>query len=102
MMKKINQLITQAIAPACEKHGMLQHKIVTDWESIVGHHIASVCMPIQTKFSAHNQNNGTLVIGVKNPGYVLEIQAMQNTIIERVTTYFGYNAISKIRLIYVQ
>ena len=100
-MKKLDLLIHDAIAPSCKKNNFFQHKIICEWQDIVGTELAKICVPIETHFGKNKEADGTLIIGVKNPAYVLKIQMMEQTIVQRLFTYFGYNAIKNIRSKYV-
>jgi hypothetical protein len=96
--QKLVDVITVVTKPICEEHGFLNFKIIANWQQIVGNRIAQISYPISIKFSANQKVNGVLVVGVENPGFSLEIQANQNLILERIATYFGYKAISSIKL----
>lgn len=43
---------------------------------------------------------GTLVIGVNNPGYIVQLHCSQNMILDRLALYFGYRAITRIKFVY--
>ncbi len=101
-MKKLSQLLPAAIAPACRKNNFLQHKIILEWEDIVGKRLANISVPIKTKFLNTKESNGQLVIGIYNPAYVLELKMMEKTILNRLSIYFGYSAINKLKLIHLE
>jgi hypothetical protein len=99
-MKRLDKIIPEAIAQACQKHGVIQHRVVSEWGEIVGRQLAEVCSPMHVKFLKNKEVNGVLVIGVINPGYILELQSIRHTILQRLTAYFGYNAINKLQIVY--
>jgi len=98
MAKSIQSLLPKIIAPSCKRHGMAQHKIVIDWPYIVGEHLSKISTPIKTNFPYGKRCDGVLLIGVENPGYVLELHMIKEVILSRLFTYFGYYAISKISI----
>lgn len=100
-MKKLNDLMPQVIDKACKHNNFIQHKIIVDWLNIVGDRLAEICIPMTTQFTYGKEVDGTLVIGVSNPSYVLELQMMEKIILQRLAVYFGYKAINKLRLKYI-
>lgn len=100
-MRKLSKFIPGLVVTACQKQGVLQHKILSEWKEIVGEHLSKISVPLKTHFTYNKQSGGILVIGVTNCGYIMELQMMENVILERLAVYFGYKAIEKIRLQYV-
>lgn len=74
-------------------------KIVSDWSLIVGEQLKDKATPIHIRFPKGKSNNGTLSLEVLNPCYGLEVQMMTKTILEKISIYFGYKAISKIKIV---
>ena len=96
--KKLKDILDHTLKPACEKYGFITYRIINHWEQIVGKNLASLSHPIEISFAPYKNDDGLLLIGVFNPGFALEIQASELTIINKLANYFGYKAISKIRI----
>ncbi len=83
-----------------KKYGFINSDILTDWDKIAGEDLASKIVPVKLSFPMGQRNNGTLYVKIKNPSFSSVIQYQFPTVIDRVNTYFGYNAVSKIHLLH--
>lgn len=95
--RSLAQSVEPLLKPIYKKHGFAEHRILTQWEDIVGKELASGCIPQKLSFRNKSQEHGTLHILV-NSGRALELQHMQPRILDKIATYFGYPAVSKITL----
>ena len=95
--KPLDSLIEPLTRPVFKKQGLAGSRIITDWEQIVGPKLASHSLPEKLSFPAGKKSNGTLTISVEN-GFATELQHMQHVIIERLASYFGYQAVSRITI----
>lgn len=96
--KHVEHAVGLTMNPICHKYGFITHKLVTYWEKIVGKALATISTPLQISFATGKEVGGTLIIGVTNPGFSLELQAAEGVITERVAVYFGYKAISRVKI----
>jgi hypothetical protein len=88
-------VLPKVAEPALRKRGFSAVEIITNWREIVGPDLAEETFPDRLAFSRGARNQGTL--HVTAPGAVaLEIQHLGPLIIERINTYFGYGAVSRI------
>ena len=83
-----------------KKYGFINSDILTDWEKIAGPDLAAKISPVKLSFPMGQRNNGTLYVKIKNSSFSSVIQYQFPTVIDRVNTYFGYNAVSKIHLLH--
>lgn len=97
-MQKIGSVIEGLTKPAFKMHGFANQKIITYWAQIVGATLAKFTIPQKIVFPPHQTRAGTLYIGVTNPGLSLEIQAQESRIVERIAGFFGYQAVSRIKV----
>ncbi len=81
------------------KRGFYDVDIITDWENIVGPEWAKQTSPHKLNFNAHTRRSGTLHILV-TPGASVLIQHIEPMIIDRVNTYFGFEAINRLKIIH--
>jgi hypothetical protein len=84
-------LLPQAAAQAYRKHGFAESRLLTDWQAVVGERLAEVCLP--EKLS----RDGVLTIRV-SPSFGLELQHLEPKILERIATFFGHRAVSRLKL----
>lgn len=94
---KIQEATRLVLQPICEKYGPM-FKIISLWQEIVGTNIAAISTPIDVISPGNKHENKTIIIGVNNPGFALEIQAAESLIISKLSIYFGYNFINRIKI----
>jgi hypothetical protein len=92
-----------------EKHGFSAAALITDWATIVGRDIAAATSPDKLKWpkgvvfdvtddTAAGRPGATLIIRVDQTR-ALEVQYQTRQIMERINAYFGYRAVTDIRLL---
>jgi hypothetical protein len=91
-MQPAASLLKKLVSPAFRRQGISESDIITRWGTIVGPLLADHSLPERLRFNA---DGGTLQITV-NGAFALEMQHLQPVIIERITSYFGYNAVTRL------
>ncbi|MEO0357102.1 MAG: DUF721 domain-containing protein [Pseudomonadota bacterium] len=94
--RKTASLVEQRIRAAGESRGFAVTKLITQWDSVVGPDIASVCEPVKVTY-AKGGLGGTLIVlttGAQAP--MLDMQT--DVIRQKVNACYGYNAIARVRL----
>lgn len=75
-------------------------ELVMNWEQIVGDKsITKHCEPVKMTYANKKNNSGTLQIKCSG-AFATELSGKENLIKMRVASYFGYNAIDKIKIIH--
>ena len=95
--RPVAELVPQIGRAAFRRFGFVQSSVVTRWPEIVGPRHARVCAPESIRFPPGEKAEGTLqlvVIGAHAP----LIQQVIPEIIERVNRFFGYRAVSRVKL----
>lgn len=93
---------------ALGKRGFAEADLVGQWARIVGADLARLALPVKLRLPrgksdpiaggiAPNVAGGTLTLRT-SPAASLEIQHMKPRILERIATYFGYPAVTEIRI----
>ena len=95
--KTLSQCIEPITRPVFKTQGLAGTRIISEWSSIVGTKFASHCIPQKLSFSAGKKTDGTLSIAVEN-GFAPELQHLQPVILDRLATYFGYKAVTRITI----
>jgi len=95
--RAIGELMPQIGRTAFRRFGFIQSSIVTRWPEIVGKYHSRVCMPEAIRFAPGERNDGILQLVVV-PAHAPLIQQVIPEIIERVNRFFGYNAVSRVKL----
>ncbi len=95
--KTLGACVEPITRPALKEQGLAGSRILTEWASIVGPKLAQHSLPENLSFPKGKKTGGTLVISTEN-GFATEIQHMQPIILERLASYFGYQAIARITI----
>ena len=95
--KAIGELMPQIGRTAFRRFGFVQSSIVTRWPEIVGPTHAKVCAPEGLRFPPGEKSEGILQL-VVIPAHAPLIQQVIPEIIERVNRFFGYKAVSRVKL----
>jgi hypothetical protein len=95
--KPIAELMPQIGRTAFRRFGFVQSSVVTRWPEIVGATHARVCAPESIRFPPGEKSEGILQLVVV-PAHAPLIQHVIPEIIERVNRFFGYSAVSRVKL----
>lgn len=86
-----------ATKTAFKRYGLAQARLASDWEHVVGPVLAAKALPQRIQFTKGKRDDGTLFLAVAT-GWALEIQHLEPVILEKIATYFGYRAVSRIHI----
>jgi hypothetical protein len=95
--KPIADLMPQIGRTAFRRFGFVQSSVVSRWTEIVGPRHARVCAPESIRFPPREKANGILQLVVL-PSHAPLIQQVIPEIIERVNRFFGYSAVTRVKL----
>ena len=95
--KAIADLMPQIGRTAFRRFGFVQSSVVSRWPEIVGPSHAKVCTPESIRFPPGEKAEGVLQLVVL-PAHAPLIQHVIPEIIERVNRFFGYRAVSRVKL----
>lgn len=100
MLKDIKGIVNRVIHPIAQKQGIIHGKIILDWEKIVGDQYARYCAPLKVTFRQGYRTYGVLHLKV-NPAHALLVQHSKDLVLEKINSFFGYKALSDLKLIQV-
>lgn len=95
--RAISDLVPQIGRTAFRRFGFVQSSVVSRWPEIVGPTHAKVCAPEAIRFPPGEKSEGILQL-VVTPSHAPIIQHVIPEIIERVNTFFGYKAVSRVKM----
>lgn len=95
--RQISDLMPEVGRVAFRRFGFVQSSVITRWPEIVGTAHARVCMPEAIRFAPGERNQGILQLVVL-PAHAPIINHVIPEIIDRVNRFFGYNAVSRVKL----
>jgi hypothetical protein len=107
-VKAVGTFVPKLTQKAFEKYGFSTATLLTDWVRIVGHDLGRDTRPERLKWPRSpsgdsagadtGRGGATLVLRV-DPARALDISYKEQQVIERINTYFGYGAISELRIV---
>ncbi|MBQ7633237.1 MAG: DUF721 domain-containing protein [Alphaproteobacteria bacterium] len=80
-------------------NGFMQAELLSSWDSIVGTEIAQYSLPQKLVFTPNMRSDGCLTIAVPAGAFAMEIKQNEAKIIAQINAFFGYQAISKIKIL---
>jgi hypothetical protein len=95
--KAIADLMPQIGRTAFRRFGFVQSSVVTRWPEIVGETHARVCAPEAIRFPPGEKSDGILQLVVV-PAHAPLIQHVTPEIMDRVNRFFGYAAVSRVKI----
>ncbi len=99
--KPLSVLLGSTINDVFAKQGFASRELVTRWAEIAGTEVAAHSEPLKIQWPRpvgdQPPEPATLILRVEGP-MALEIQHSSDAILQRVNTFFGWNAIGRIAL----
>jgi hypothetical protein len=99
--RPLSDAARKTIKDVFAKQGFAATELVTRWPEIVGPEIAAHCEPEKIQwprpYGGEDQAPGTLHLRVEGPT-ALEIQQLSGPILARVNQFFGWRAVTDVRL----
>jgi hypothetical protein len=96
-LRRLPDLLGKVLDPASRRRGLAEAGVLTDWPSIVGEVLAARCQPVKLTGSSRG-HGGVLHVHVAGSA-ALELQHSEPQLLERINSYFGYPAVTRLRLI---
>jgi hypothetical protein len=96
-LRRLPDLLTRVLDPAARRRGLAEAKLLTEWSTIVGPGLAARCHAIRLSRRT-DRFGGILLLHVAGAA-ALELQHSEPQILERINGFFGYDAVSRLRLI---
>jgi hypothetical protein len=91
-MHRLARAVGAVTRAAFGRQGFAEARVLTDWPAIVGPDLAADCLP--ESLSA----NGVLRIRVAG-GRALELQHLEPQLLDRIATFFGYRAVTRLSFV---
>ena len=79
-------------------HGFATVDILMHWEDIIGPDLAQGVAPEKLLFSRDKRTGGTLLVKSAGGAFAMLFEHQKKRVIERINTFFGYPAVSQIRI----
>ncbi len=95
--RAVSDLMPEIGRAAFRRFGFVQSSVVSRWDEIVGARYAAVSAPESIRFPVGKKSEGTLELTVEG-AHATMIQHVLPEIIERVNRFFGYAAVTRIKV----
>src|SRR5690606_19447798 len=93
----IAKLLPRLVKSAFQQKGFVQAAIILEWSQIIGPEMSQKCIPERLVFPQGKKTEGTLYLNVKiASGLLIEYGAP--LIIDKINSYFGYQAVTRLKL----
>lgn len=90
-------ILPKVTAQSLGKQGFAAASVITDWALIVGKELADVTLPQRIAFPVGKRSHGTLHLRVAG-AMALDVQHRSPQILARINGYFGYAAVTHLKL----
>jgi hypothetical protein len=109
--RAVGSFLPALTTKALQRYGFSTAGLILDWSSIVGSEIARYSAPEKLSWPRRAETqeedgagpkaprSGAVLVLRVEPAKALDVQYRASHIIERINTYFGYAAVSQLRLI---
>jgi len=97
-LQSIDSKLTNLLSPlfsGSKKEFIIINNLVKNWEAIIGEKYAKLCYAKAVSFDK-SQKSARLTIAVYNAAVGFFLENNSEIILERIATFYGYRAISKI------
>ncbi len=95
--RPVAAVLPKVTRKALGSHGFAHAALITDWNDVVGPEMARVSQPERLSFRQGERRNGTLHIRILG-AVATEMQHLAPVVMERVNRYFGFRAVSNLKL----
>jgi len=85
---------------AFARRGFAEGALLTEWQSIVGPHLAKhTCPERVVRDRSAEAGGGVLHLRVDSGALAMEVQHLETQIVERINAYYGYKAVDRLKMI---
>ena len=90
--------VTPLLRRILGKKATMSVDILMSWGQIVGDELAEFTQPEKITFKNKERTNGVLWVNVANGAFAMELQHRERFVLEKVNSFFGYNAVSSLKI----
>ena len=98
-LTSISKMVMPLAKQLLGTRGFIEMELLTNWQYIVGKELAQFSLPQKIAFRKDERTDGCLTISVLSGAFAMEIQQKEPQILEKINSYFGYKAITKIKIL---
>jgi hypothetical protein len=103
-LRALAESVAPLTAPLSGKRGFAAARLLAEWPSIVGPPLAARSRPERIAAGRDGteqpKSGGTLVVRIASGPLALELQHQEPLICERINSFFGWQAVARLRLVH--
>ena len=92
-----SETVRKSLDQVVGRKGFAESEVLLRWPEIIGEALAQTCNPVKVHYGTNRQIGATLVVQA-NSGRAPEVMHLAPKIIERVNRFYGYRAISRVKV----
>ncbi len=97
-LKNLHPFLSKVAETALKKRGFPNADVFMEWPKIVGPDLAKTTYPKSLSFPTNSRRDGTLTV-TTGGAFALTLEMMRPLVLERVNLYFGYTAVTRLRIV---
>jgi len=97
--RALSQTVNKLTKPMLGRHGLTRGALLTKWHDIVGEELSRHTTPEKIVFARDGVSGGTLHLRCDSGALATELIHREPLILDRINTFFGYQAVLRIKLI---
>ena len=98
-LTNVSKIITPIAKQLLGQNGFFMVDLLSNWQALVGKNLATYALPVKLAFAPNSRRDGCLTIATIGGAFAMEIKQQERSLIAKINVFFGYEAISKIKII---
>lgn len=97
-LMSLSESMTPYVKRLLGQYALFEIDLLKNWNNIIGEDLAQYCFLQKIEFKKDERTDGILYVMTSSGAFALEIQHKSPVILEKINTYFGFCAVTKIKI----
>lgn len=98
-LQNMGKILSPLTRKMLGKKAFAEADVICNWEEIAGTELAAFSVPSKIEFKKGERTGGILWIEVAGGAFALEISLKSKVLMEKVNTFFGYDAVKSLKIV---
>lgn len=98
-LQEMSKLLGPLARKMLGKKAFAEADVICNWTQIAGEELAAFSNPLRIDFKKGERTGGILQIEAAGGAFALELQLKSRLLVDKVNTFFGYEAVKGIKII---
>ena len=98
-LTNINNVMQPLLRRMLGKKAFAEAEVICHWKEIAGEEMFGFSKPLRIEFKKDERTGGVLWLETAGGAFALEIQLKSKLLIEKINTFFGYEAVKEIKIV---